>query len=112
MTDWARTCRSGDYRGLTGADEALARATVPVLAISLEGDGLVPAPVVDHYTGLLRAARVERAHVTAAELGVPSDHFTWTRVSAPIVARIAAFAPSGVDGRPAPAPQDANRPPR
>jgi predicted alpha/beta hydrolase len=112
MTDWARTCRTGDYRGLPGADEALAGATVPVLAISIEGDGLVPAPVVDHYTGLLRAAPVERAHVTADDLGVASDHFTWTRVSAPIVARIAAFAPTGTDDRPSLAPRDSSRPPR
>jgi predicted alpha/beta hydrolase len=94
MTDWARTSRTGDYRGLPGADEALAKLSVPVLAISFEGDHLVPAPVVDHYAALLRAAPVERVHIGAADLGGPTDHFKWTRVSAAVVARITAFAPT------------------
>jgi predicted alpha/beta hydrolase len=98
MTDWARTSRTGDYRGLPGADEALAKLSVPVLAISIEGDNLVPAAVVDHYAALLRAAPVERAHIGAAELGGPSDHFAWTRVSTPIVDRVSAFAPVGGSG--------------
>lgn len=93
MTDWARTSRAGDYRGLPGADEALAKLDVPVLAISFEGDSLVPAPVVDHYVAPLRAAPVERVHLSAADLGGPTDHFKWTRVSAPVVARVAAFSP-------------------
>jgi predicted alpha/beta hydrolase len=98
MTDWARTARTGAYGNLPGADEALAKLSVPVLAISIEGDDLVPAPVVDHYTTLFRAAPVERAHITAADLGAPGNHFTWTRMSTPVVARIAAFAGQGPGG--------------
>lgn len=107
MTDWARTSRTGDYRGLPGADEALAKLSVPVLAISIEGDDLVPAPVVDHYAALLRAAPVERAHIGAAELGGRSDHFAWTRVSAPVVARISTFAPVSDSPNDADSPDDA-----
>ncbi|GIJ68710.1 alpha/beta hydrolase family protein [Virgisporangium ochraceum] len=92
MTDWARTARTGGYGNLPGADEALAKLSVPVLAISIEGDHLVPAPVVDNYTALLGAASVERVHFGAGDLGAASDHFTWTRMSGPIVARISAFA--------------------
>ncbi len=92
MTDWARSARTGAYGNLPGADEALAKLSVPVLAISIEGDHLVPAPVVDNYTTLFSAAPVERAHFGAAELGIPTNHFTWTRVSAPIAARISTFA--------------------
>lgn len=93
MTDWAGSARTGTYGSLPGADEALAKLCVPVLAISIEGDNLVPAPVVDNYTALLSAASVERAHISAADLGSgAADHFTWTRVSGPIVARITAFA--------------------
>jgi predicted alpha/beta hydrolase len=95
MTDWARTARTGTYGNLSGADEALAKLSVPVLAISFEGDNLVPAPVVDNYIGLVRAAPVERAHITAADLGAPGDHFTWTRMSSPVVNRITRFAGSG-----------------
>jgi predicted alpha/beta hydrolase len=92
MTDWARTARTGTYRGLPGADEALAKLSVPVLAISFDGDHLVPAPVVDSYTARLGAASVERVHFGAQDLGGPTDHFRWTRVSAPVAARIAGFA--------------------
>jgi predicted alpha/beta hydrolase len=95
MTDWARTARTGDYGNLPGADEAVATLSVPVLAISFDGDTLVPAPVVDNYVALLRAASVERVHLGAEDLGGPTDHFTWTRVSAPVAVRIAAFAAPG-----------------
>ena len=98
MTDWARTARTGAYGNLPGADEALAKLSVPVLAISFEGDDLVPAPVVDNYIGLVGAAPVERVHITAADLGAPGDHFKWTRMSAPVVARITAFAGLGSSG--------------
>lgn len=97
MTDWAHTARTGAYGRLPGADEALAKLSVPVLAISLAGDDLVPASVVDNYLTMFRAAPVERAHVTAADLGGPADHFKWTRSSAPIVARITQFAPPPAD---------------
>jgi len=86
MTDWARTSRTGDYRGLPGADRALAELRVPVLAISIEGDDLVPDTVVDHFVTLVPAAPVERHHIAT-----PSDHFAWTRASKPVVEQIAAF---------------------
>jgi predicted alpha/beta hydrolase len=86
MTDWARTARTGGYGE---ADAALARLTTPVFAASVDGDDLVPAQVVDYLAGKLRAAPVERAHFTAADLGNPVNHFSWTRSSRPIVERIA-----------------------
>ena len=90
MTDWARTARRGGYGAAD--DAALARMTTPVLAVSVEGDTLVPAAVVDYTVGRVPAAPVERVHFTAADLGAPVDHFTWTRASRPIVERIQKFA--------------------
>jgi predicted alpha/beta hydrolase len=92
MTDWARTARTGNYAHLDGAEDALAKLDTPVLAISVEGDTLVPAEVVDHLVAKLPAAPVERAHFTAADLGAPTDHFKWVRASGPLVAQIRAFA--------------------
>jgi predicted alpha/beta hydrolase len=89
MTDWARTARTGRYGA--AAEAGLARLTTPVLAVSVDGDTLVPAGVVDYLAGKLRAAPVERAHFTAADLGAPVNHFTWTRASQPIVERICEF---------------------
>lgn len=93
MTDWARTARTGGYGNLPGADEALAKLSVPVLAISIEGDSLVPAPVVDNYATLFSTAPVERTHFGEAEFGTPTNHFTWTRMSEPVANRISAFTP-------------------
>jgi predicted alpha/beta hydrolase len=90
MTDWARTARTGGYGA--AADAGLARMTTPVLAVSVDGDTLVPRAVVDYLAGKLTAAPVEREHFTAADLGAPVNHFTWTRASGPIVARIQKFA--------------------
>ncbi len=90
MTDWARTARRGGYGA--GTDAALAAMTTPVLAVSVDGDTLVPARVVDYTVGRLGAAPVERVHYTAADLGADADHFTWTRSSGPIVERITRFA--------------------
>lgn len=89
MTDWARTARRGGYGEVDGA---LARMTTPVLAVSVDGDTFVPPLVVDYTVGKLRAAPVERVHFTAADLGAPVNHFTWTRASRPIVERIRKFA--------------------
>jgi hypothetical protein len=47
---------------------------------------------VDYLAGKLRAAPVERAHFTAADLGNPVNHFSWTRSSRPIVERISKWA--------------------
>jgi predicted alpha/beta hydrolase len=91
MTDWARTARTGSFGHLNGAEDGLARLTTPVLVVSVGGDTLVPSSVVDYLAGKLTAAPVEREHFTAADLGAPANHFTWTRASRPIVERISAF---------------------
>jgi predicted alpha/beta hydrolase len=92
MTDWARTARADSYAHLPGADEALAKVATPVLAISFEGDTLVPAAVIDHFLARMPAAPVERTHFTPADLGTAVDHLTWARASDPVAERIARFA--------------------
>jgi predicted alpha/beta hydrolase len=97
MRDWGYTARHGRFPRLDGFDgpdvnAAVATIRTPVLAISVDHDQFTPAPTTDHLVAKLRAAPVERVHLTAAEAGAPLDHFAWVRASAPIARRVAAFA--------------------
>lgn len=88
VRDWAYTARTGRFPALGGVDTqaALARVTVPVLAVSLERDGYTPAPVLDHLVGRLTSAPVRREHLDG-----DADHFTWARSPGPVADRVARF---------------------
>ncbi len=94
IQDWAYTARHGRYPRLDGVDAEAALATVstPILAISVETDQYTPSATMDHLLGKLTKAPVTRGHYSAAEAGAALDHFRWVRASAPLAARIAAFA--------------------
>jgi predicted alpha/beta hydrolase len=96
IRDWGYTARHGRYPRLGGVDVEAALGTVPtpVLAVSVEGDDLTPESTVDHLLAKLRAAPVTREHYSVD--GERLDHFRWVRASAPLAARVAAFA-AGLD---------------
>jgi predicted alpha/beta hydrolase len=75
-------------------EAALGTVPTPVLAVSVEGDDLTPESTVDHLLAKLRAAPVTREHYSVD--GERLDHFRWVRASAPLAARVAAFA-AGLD---------------
>ena len=75
--DWGVLARTGR---LPVGEEGLARVTVPVLAISIEGDHLAPVSAVDAMVAKLPAARVTRVHVD--DDGI--DHFRWARQTDPV----------------------------
>lgn len=95
IRDWAATCRTGQLPARAGADagrgaefeQSLATLRTPVLAVSLERDRHVPAPVVDCLAATLPAAFVQRAHFDGG-----ADHFSWARDGGPLADRVAAFA--------------------
>ncbi len=93
IRDWGEEVLTGRYRlaGSPHDDEAaLARIDLPVLAISLDTDRLAPRAAVDRLAAKLPAARVERVHWRAAELGDPAfNHFTWARRPAVFAERVA-----------------------
>ena len=95
IADWARSGRSGRYAA-AGCDEdleqQLAGLSLPVLAVRLQDDWLVPAASLDWLLGKLPRAAATRQVVDTAALGADrADHFGWMRTPAPIAARLAAW---------------------
>ncbi|POX38550.1 alpha/beta hydrolase [Streptomyces sp. Ru73] len=95
MRDWARQVRTGRYRAEGSRldyEAALARVTLPVLAVDVAGDLLAPPRAVDHLCGKLRGAAVTRWHFAARTAqGDPAGHFRWVRHHDGLVERIAAW---------------------
>ncbi|MGA9872771.1 MAG: alpha/beta fold hydrolase [Rhodococcus sp. (in: high G+C Gram-positive bacteria)] len=77
IDDWSRFARTGRIEP-SGADidyeERIARLTLPVLAITLEGDDLAPE---ESMRNLL--AKFPRADITARRLDEPRGHNDWIR---------------------------------
>ncbi|GIJ50529.1 hypothetical protein Val02_74150 [Virgisporangium aliadipatigenens] len=96
LSDWAYTARTGRFRPVHGTDaeRALRELTTPVLALSMAGDDLTPAPVIDFTAAKMSAAPLEREHFDEARAGVPVDHMRWARAGTAIPARVAEFAKS------------------
>ncbi|WP_432092889.1 alpha/beta hydrolase family protein [Streptomyces sp. bgisy100] len=100
VRDWARICRTGRFEP-TDADvdyeSLLAGLTLPVLAVSVEGDDMAPGSAVDRLCAKMPAATVQRHH-HGTGAGRRLDHFRWVRDSGAIADRIgdwAAAAPTG-----------------
>ncbi|MEV0317965.1 alpha/beta fold hydrolase [Streptomyces sp. NPDC050658] len=98
MRDWARQGRTGRYSA-TGSrhdyEAALRSLDLPVLAVTVEGDTLAPAPAVDHLVGKVPRAGLTRHHYATQEAGGPLDHFRWTRAGGALAKRVAAWVASG-----------------
>jgi predicted alpha/beta hydrolase len=71
-------------------EEALPKVTLPVLALSFEGDLFAPVGAVEHLLSKLPRAGITHRHLRAADLGATSvDHFRWAKYPAPIADAIA-----------------------
>jgi predicted alpha/beta hydrolase len=78
MREWGRLARTGRFGH---GEEGLHRASLPVLAVSIEDDWLGPEAAVDALAAKLPAATVTREHLAGDGL----DHFRWARHSEPVV---------------------------
>lgn len=90
MTDWARLARTGEItsgRPRVDHGPALARLTLPALAVSIEGDTLAPPASVERLTELMPGIELERVHL--ADEGI--DHFRWARRPESVVPMIDAW---------------------
>jgi predicted alpha/beta hydrolase len=93
MADWSRTVRSGRYEphGLViDFAERLAKLRLPILALRLRDDWLVPMSSVDWLLGMLPAAFHEVQELSRYDLGgTPADHFAWMRTPEAVAKRMA-----------------------
>jgi predicted alpha/beta hydrolase len=89
MRDWAHLARTGRF---VAGEERLPDVDLPVLAISVEGDGLGPQRAVDALVAKLPNARATRDHLDVDGI----DHFKWARRPEVVVPRIVAWAASVV----------------
>ena len=93
IDDWARSGRLGHYaaQGMDDLEAGMAHFDSKVLALRLDDDWLGPAASLDWLLGKLPRARIARGVVTAQELDVPADHFSWMKAPHPIADRIGAW---------------------
>ncbi|MDR7278262.1 alpha/beta hydrolase family protein [Catenuloplanes atrovinosus] len=92
IRDWSHVVRTGHFPPINGTTPALESITRPVLAVSVDGDTLMPPPTVDDLCGRLTSAPVTRLHYDPSTSGAPMNHFTWVKAAAPLAARVASFA--------------------
>jgi predicted alpha/beta hydrolase len=96
--DWARSGRTGRYSA-TGMsqnlDERLAALRLPIFALRLRDDWLVPEASLEWLLGKMPQSPNVVGVLTPDDLdGQPADHFSWMKAPAPIVERVADWADS------------------
>ena len=103
IIDWFNNCMTGNYKVANDPidyESALRIMRKPVLALSLEGDGLAPRRSVDNLVLKMQAARVTRRHLSLSELGLArASHFSWTKRPAPVVDLILEWAMEVAEAR-------------
>lgn len=95
MRDWAATVRSGRYLAYGNTepmDTALARLALPVLALRLTRDWLVPEASLAALLAKLGPGDRRLEIFDDARLGAQADHFKWMRAPAAIADVIAGWA--------------------
>jgi len=83
IADWARQARTGDFilgRERLNHKTALAGVTLPVLAVSLQGDFFAPKRATDDLVAKIPQAQLSRHHLDPKGMGIEGvDHFRWAR---------------------------------
>lgn len=82
MRDWAATVRSGRYRDYVGRgplDEALARLSLPALALQFSHDWFVPEASLQGLLAKFGAGEKRIERFDDQRLGARADHFKWMR---------------------------------
>lgn len=96
IADWAGSGRSGRYaaRGMAvDLEDRLGALAIPVLALRLRDDWMVPPASLDWLLRKLGPHAPTMGLITPAEMGgLPADHFAWMKAPAPIALRIAGWS--------------------
>lgn len=83
VADWARQARTGRFllgQPRVDYEPKLAEVTLPVLAISLQGDFFAPHHTLDALIGKMPQAALTRLRLDPKALGFEKiDHFRWAR---------------------------------
>ncbi|MFB9567873.1 alpha/beta fold hydrolase [Saccharopolyspora hordei] len=83
VQDWARQARTSVYRlngSATDYEEALREVRLPLLTVTVAGDGLAPRSSVDHLVAKAPHALRTTKHYTRADAGADDlGHFHWVR---------------------------------
>jgi len=84
IADWGRQARTGRFwfgkPERTDHDAVLATMTIPVLAISLQGDFFAPRHAMDDIVRRFPKAALTRQHLDPKAMGIDGiDHFRWVR---------------------------------
>lgn len=84
IADWGRQARTGRFwfgkPGRIDHDAVLATLTLPVLAISLQGDFFAPKHAMNDIVQRFPQAALTREHLDPKAMGIDGiDHFRWVR---------------------------------
>jgi predicted alpha/beta hydrolase len=84
IADWGRQARTGRFwfgrPTRTDHDAVLATLTLPVLAISLQGDFFAPKHAMNDIVRRFPKAELTRQHLDPKAMGIDGiDHFRWVR---------------------------------
>jgi predicted alpha/beta hydrolase len=83
IADWGRQARTGRFcfgHPRVDHDRHLATLTLPVLAISFQGDFFAPKHAMDGLLGKFPKAQLTRHHLDPKAMGFEGiDHFRWVR---------------------------------
>lgn len=93
IADWARSGRGGRYAAAGMSEDfeqRLGQLALPLLALRMHDDWLVPQPSLAWLLGKMPHNRVTQEVVVSADFdGKPADHFGWMKTPAPLAWRIA-----------------------
>lgn len=95
IDDWARTGRTGRYAAAGMAvdvEACLGRLELPILALRMRDDWLVPPASLDWLLGKMPRSGHTQQVLAADELGTgKADHFSWMKAPETVAVRIAAW---------------------
>ncbi len=93
IADWARSGRTGRYAAAgmpEDFEQRLGQLSLPLLALRMHDDWLVPQPSLAWLLGKMPRNRVTQEVVVSADFGGrPADHFGWMKTPAPLASRVA-----------------------
>lgn len=92
MQEWSALTTGGRFNVTGGQhdfEQTLPSVTLPILALSFEGDHFAPVTAVRHLLAKTPRAATTETRLRPADLNAPSlDHFRWTKYPVPLAAII------------------------